>query len=492
MVRNSRSFSLSLSLLLYATKQLCLIRTIRADTTSSSLLRHHKQPENNHPNKTDQNLHSPFYNQSHVEWRAKIRSFFENEVEPIVDDWDKQAALNNHAKCKEYIQLMYRKSAEYGILAGVVGAPWPSKYTDAPAPANYDYFHELINVDEGTRCGGGIAWALMGGLGIGLPPLINFGMPMDQGKCDRVIRECLNGTKIICLCITEPGAGSDVSNLACTAKDSGDGHFIVDGNKKWITNGIYADYFTVAVRTGDKNSAHKGLSMILVERTMPGVTTTKMDCTGVWPSGTTYIEFDNVKVPKTNIIGQVGGGFKQIMYNFNHERWLLAAQACRMARICVEDSLSFARSRRTFGKFLIEHQVIQHKIGEMATKVESLHAWLENITFQMNTMKKSEQNVKLGGHIAMLKLASSRTAEFCASSAMQVFGGAGYTRGGKGVRVERIYREVKAYAIPGGSEEIMLNLASGQFNFVTRRAPDVKDQYIKKLTMELKQLKSRL
>ena len=76
-----------------------------------------------------------------------------------------------------------------------------------------------------------------------------------------------------------------MSNLACTAKDSGDGYFIVDGNKKWITNGIYADYFTVAVRTGDKNSAHKGLSMILVERTMPGVTTTKMDCTGVWLVG---------------------------------------------------------------------------------------------------------------------------------------------------------------------------------------------------------------
>ncbi|WP_205585745.1 acyl-CoA dehydrogenase family protein, partial [Pseudomonas aeruginosa] len=88
--------------------------------------------------------------------------------------------------------------------------------------------------------------------------------------------------------ITEPGAGSDVSNLQCTAKDSGDGYFIVDGNKKWITNGIYADYFTVAVRTGDKNSSHKGLSMILIERSMPGVTTTKMDCTGVWPSGTTY------------------------------------------------------------------------------------------------------------------------------------------------------------------------------------------------------------
>ena len=388
----------------------------------------------------------------------------------VVDDWDKKASQNDHAACGEYIKTMYQKSAKYGILPACVGKPWPKQYTSAPEPAGYDYFHELINVDEGSRCGGGIAWAMMGGLGIGMPPILNFGIPGDPALQERVVRECLSGEKIICLCITEPGAGSDVSNLATTAKDMGD-HFLVDGNKKWITNGIYADYFTVAVRTGPPGSAHKGLSMLLLEKTMPGITVSKMDCMGVWPSGTTYIEFDNVRVPKTNVVGKVGEGFKQVMYNFNHERWLLAGQAARMARTCVEESIAFARSRRTFGKFLIEHQAIQHKIGEMARQCEALQAWLENITFQMNTMSKEEQNRKLGGHIALLKLSSSRVAEFCASSAMQVLGGAGYTRTGKGAKVERIYREVKAYAIPGGSEEIMLNLAAGQFGFVQRRAP---------------------
>jgi alkylation response protein AidB-like acyl-CoA dehydrogenase len=110
----------------------------------------------------------------------------------------------------------------------------------------------------------------------------------------------------------------------------------------------------------------------------------------------------------------------------------------------------------------------------------------------MNTMSKEEQNKKLGGHIALLKLSSSRVAEFCASNAMQVLGGAGYTRTGKGVKVERIYREVKAYAIPGGSEEIMLNLAAGQFGFVSRAMPDPRDKKIKALMEELKRIKSKM
>merc|ERR1719394_451913 len=212
---------------------------------------------------------------------------------------------------------------------------------------------------------------------------------------------------------------------------------------------------------------------------MPGVTTSKMECMGVWTSGTTYIIMKNVKVPKENLIGKLNEGFKQIMYNFNHERWLLAGQAARMARTCVEESLSHARRRKTFGKFLIEHQVIRHKIAEMGRMVEATQAWLENITFQMNTMSKDEQNARLGGHIALLKVQSSKTAEFCAREALQIFGGAGYTRTGMGEKVERIYREVRAFAIPGGSEEIMLNLACSQLKFVGKKAPDPKDKLIK-------------
>merc|ERR1712025_10693 len=209
-----------------------------------------------------------------------------------------------------------------------------------------------------------------------------------------------------------------------------------------------------------------------------------MECMGVWTSGTTLISLSNVKVPKTNIVGNLNEGFKQIMYNFNHERWQLAAQACRMARTCLEESLRHARNRKTFGKYLIEHQVIQHKIAEMGRLTEATHAWLESITFQMNTMSKDEQNARLGGHIALLKVQTSKTAEFCAREALQVFGGAGYTRSGQGEKVERIYREVRAYAIPGGSEEIMLNLAASQLRFVKKAAPDPKDAVIEALKKE--------
>merc|ERR1719327_1963021 len=116
---------------------------------------------------------------------------------------------------------------------------------------------------------------------------------------------------------------------------------------------------------------------------------------------------------------------------------------------------------------------------------EATTAWLENITMQMNTMSKEEQNKRLGGHIALLKVQSSKAAEFCAREALQVFGGAGYTRAPPGDKVERIYREVRAYAIPGGSEEIMLNLATSQMKFVSKVTPDPRDALIKKLKSEL-------
>jgi alkylation response protein AidB-like acyl-CoA dehydrogenase len=119
------------------------------------------------------------------------------------------------------------------------------------------------------------------------------------------------GEKIICLAITEPSAGSDVANIKTEAKKSPDGkHFIVNGEKKWITNGIFADYFSVAVRTGPPGSGMKGISMLLIEKTMPGVKTRRMDCEGVWPSGTTYVTFEDVKVPVENLIGAENEGFK--------------------------------------------------------------------------------------------------------------------------------------------------------------------------------------
>jgi len=150
------------------------------------------------------------------------------------------------------------------------------------------------------------------------------------------------------------------------------------------------------------------------------------------------------------------------MYNFNHERWTLCVQACRLARVVYEEAFKYAMKRKTFGAKLVDHQVLRWKLGEMARQLEASWSWVENLTYQMNTMDKTEQNLKLGGPIALLKVQTTKTFEYCAREAAQIFGGASYVRGGVGEKVERLYREVRAYAIPGGSEEIMIDLGARQ------------------------------
>jgi len=290
------------------------------------------------------------------------------------------------------------------------------------------------------------------------PAHLNFGSKYLR---DKVVGPCIKGAKVVCLCITEPAAGSDVARIETAAKKTADGkHYIVNGEKKWITNGTYADYFTVAVRTGGEGMG--GISLLLIERSMPGVTTRHMPCSGMWASGTAYVTLEDVKVPVENLIGEENKGFKCIMYNFNHERWGFVVQANRFARCCLEEAFTYAHKRQTFGKRLIDHPVIRTKLAHMTRQIEATHAWLESSTQQLKVMKKEEANQKMGGSIAFLKAQASQTFEFCAREASQIFGGLAYTRGGQGEKVERLYREVRAYAIPAGSEEIMLDLGVRQ------------------------------
>ena len=401
-------------------------------------------------------LKSPYYKESHLRLRDAMRVFVDKNITPYCHEWD---------EAKQLPKMLYTKMAEQNLLTAVVGAPFPKELQNGPAvlgvvdPKEFDYFHWLILYDELSRCGsGGICWGLCGGLAIGLPPVLHFG---SEDLKRRVVPQCLSGEKVICLCITEPYAGSDVQALRCEARESEDGqHYIVNGEKKWITNGVFADYFTVAVRTGDAGMG--GISMLLIERSMPGVTTRQMKCSGVWSSGTTYITFEDVKVPKANLIGEENKGFKYVMYNFNQERLGIVIQALRFARVCYEDAIKYAHKRKTFGKRLVDHPVIRNKLAHMARKIEATYAWTEVMVNQMNTLPKQEAMVKLGGPIALLKAQATQTFEFCAREAAQIFGGLAYTRGGQGERVERLYREVRAYAIPGGSEEIMLDLGIRQ------------------------------
>jgi len=216
--------------------------------------------------------------------------------------------------------------------------------------------------------------------------------------------------------------------------------------------------------------------LLLVERGMPGLTTRKMKCSGVWSSGTTYITFEDVKVPKGNLLGKENSGFKYIMENFNHERFSICAMTNRFSRVCLEESLKFANKRKTFGKTLVQHPVIRFKLAEMSRLIEATHSWLEWVTYQMHTMSKTEANLKLGGHTALLKVQCTKVFEYCARESAQVFGGLGYTRGGQGEKVERLNREVRAMAVPGGSEEVMLDLGIRQASKLAEMAKMLSNQ----------------
>jgi len=388
-----------------------------------------------------------------VAFRAKVRDFVEREIFPHTHHWDEKKSLPLD---------LYKKTYEAGILPGVVGAPWAGglghKLSIQP-PENFDYFHELIILDEFGRCGsGGVLWGLLEGVHIGLPPVLNFG---SEDLRYRVGLPVLKGEGTICLCITEPYAGSDVANIRCAATKSACGtYYTVTGEKKWITNGVWADFFTVAVRTGGPGMG--GISLLVIEKTFKGVECKRMDCMGVWASGTSFVTFDEVKVPIANLIGKENAGFGYVMHNFNHERWGFVVQANRFARVCYEEAFLYAHKRRTFGKKLIEHPVIRAKLADMIRQIDATHHQMENITYQMCTMPKTESAKALAGITALAKVQSTKVFEYCAREAAQIFGGASYVRGGQGEKVERLYRDVRAYAIPGGSEEIMMDLGVRQ------------------------------
>jgi len=237
----------------------------------------------------------------------------------------------------------------------------------------------------------------------------------------------------------------------------------VKGVKKWITSGMFADYFVTAVRTG---KGRNGISMLFISRDM-GVKTKAIKTTYSSCAGTALVIFDNVKVPVENLMGignkgKEGQGFACIMYNFNHERWMIVSSFLASCRVCISDCFKWACQRMAFGKPLIEQPVLRQKLAKMAGMVESAHALLELVTHQMDVMPYKEQSLKLGGPIALLKYQSTRAGTLVADEAVQMFGGRGITRTGMGQVVERFQKTYKYASVLGGSEEIMADLAIRQ------------------------------
>jgi len=373
---------------------------------------------------------SPFYEAHHHAWRDTLRRWVEAEIMPFADEWDEAG---------EFPRELYRKASDVGLLR----LGWPEEYGGVPS----DPFLSIVTSQEMARSGaGGISASLMSH-GIGLPPIRRLG---SQEMKDRIIPQVLSGEKISALAITEPSGGSDVANLQTTARLDGD-HYVVNGSKMFITSGMRADYYTVAVRTGGEGAG--GVSLLLIEREREGFARTPLKKQGWWASDTAALYFDDVRVPVENLIGQENRGFAGIMENFNGERIGMSAGAVGSSKVCLDDAIDWARERKTFGKRLADHQVIRHKLADMYKRISATQAWLETLAWRI------QQGESPIAEIALLKVQATETMEYCAREAMQIMGGAGYMRGS---RVERIYREVRVNAIGGGSEEIMRDLAARQ------------------------------
>ena len=377
-------------------------------------------------------MQNPFDNEERSAFRNTIRNFVEKEISPYAFKWDEAGSVPWE---------LHEKLGALGFFGFGIDEAYGGLGTDDP-------FMRAIAAEEMAKCGVGGVGAAVGGRGISLDPIQRLAAPEIR---DRVLKDIVLGKKGSSLGITEPGGGSDVANLQTTAKRDGN-HFVINGSKTFITGGMESDYFVIGARTGDQGLA--GISLFFVEKDSPGFSRAPLSKKmGWWASNQASLFFDDCRVPATNLMGQEDYGFIAIMNNFNNERLTLIAGCLGMMKAAYEDSIEWAKQRETFGKPLIKHQVIRHKIADMSAKIDAVESYMNMICWNM------EQGETPIAELSKAKFFSTKALEFVASEAMQILGGAGYLRGN---RVECIYREVKVMAIGGGSEEIMRDLAVRQ------------------------------
>jgi acyl-CoA dehydrogenase len=373
-----------------------------------------------------------YFDPSHQLVRDSVRRFVEREILPDIDQWE---------EAEGFPRELYLKAG----TAGILGIGYPEHYGGSHEG---DLFAKVAASEELMRCGSGGLVAGLGSLDIGLPPVLKWARPEVR---DRVAPQVLAGEKISALAITEPGGGSDVASLQTRAVREGD-FYRVSGSKTFITSGVRADYYTVAVRTGAPGFA--GISLLLIERGTPGFTVGRqLKKMGWWASDTAELFFDDCRVPVGNLIGAENMGFACIMGNFQSERLALALMANMTAQLALEESLKWARAREAFGKPIGKFQVIKHRLAEMATQLEVSREF----TYRQAAKMAAGQSVIK--EISMVKNFATDTADRITTDAVQILGGLGYMRESL---VERLYRDNRILSIGGGTREVMNEIISKQ------------------------------
>ncbi|MFC5541765.1 MAG: acyl-CoA dehydrogenase [Bacilli bacterium] len=362
--------------------------------------------------------------EEHQQLREMIRDFAENEVAPTAKERDEEARFDRE---------IWDKMAELGLT----GIPWPEEY----GGAGFDYLAYVIAVEELSRVCASTGVTLSAHTSLAGWPVYKFGTEEQKQK---YLRPMAEGKKIGAYCLTEPGSGSDAGGMRTTAVLDGD-EYVINGSKIFITNGGIADIYIVFALTNPEAKT-RGVSAFIVESSFPGFQVGKKeDKMGIRSSPTAEIIFDNCRVPKENLLGEEGQGFKIAMQTLDGGRNGIAAQAVGIAQGALDAAVEYAKNREQFGKPIVANQGVSFKLADMATAVEASRL----LTYQAAWLESN--GLPYGKASAMAKLMAGDTAMKVTTEAVQIFGGYGYT---KEYPVERFMRDAKITQIYEGTQEI--------------------------------------
>jgi len=376
--------------------------------------------------------------------RELVTTFTGKEIAPHLPRWEDAG---------EVPRDLHKKAADAGLLG--IGFPEQAGGQGGDLIDSTIVTESIIGAGDST----GLIAALFTH-GISLPHIVSSG---NADLIDHYVRPTLAGEKIGSLGVTEPGAGSDVANIGTKAVRDGD-DFVINGSKTFITSGVRADFVTTAVRTGGEGNP--GISLIVIDKNTPGFTVSRpLKKMGWRCSDTAELSFDDVRVPASNIVGEVDGGFVLIMQQFVSERLSLAVQAYSTAQRALDLAVEYARDRETFGRPLIQRQVIRHKLVDMHRKTAAARA-LTRLAVEKGAANSvpGEPSEREGAPategILDAVLAKNQSVEACewvVSEAVQIFGGMGYMRESE---IDRHYRDARILGIGGGATEVLNDLAA--------------------------------
>jgi alkylation response protein AidB-like acyl-CoA dehydrogenase len=368
------------------------------------------------------------FTEEHEQLREGIRGFAEKELAPHAEEWEETT----------FPDSVFRRMGELGYL----GLDKPEEYGGQGG----DYFTAMVLAEEMTHArSGGLAMGVAVQTDMAMPPIVAFGT--EEQKQEWLVPS-IKGEKILCLGITEPDAGSDVAGIKTHAVKDGD-EWVINGSKTYITNGHRADVIVLVTKT-DPDAGYDGFTLFLVPMDAPGVIREKrLQKLGMHASDTALLAFQDVRVPDSAVLGEVGRGFYHIMWELQGERMIGAAGCVAGAQLAFEQTLQYAKEREAFGRPIANFQVTRHKFAEMATKIESARQMVYVTAWRF---ANGEYPVR---EISMAKLHASRVAVEVADECIQIHGGAGYM---KEYGIERVWRDLRLNRIGAGTDEVMLEV----------------------------------